>query len=212
MPEPINRITGVAASLPIDNVDTDMIWPAIPGASLLKGHQARMAFHRLRYTPDGEEVPDFILNRDPWREAKFLISGDNFGCGSSREMAVWALHEKGLRCVVAPRFGDIFYNNCTLNGLLPVRLERSVVNRLMELASDPVTATMTVDLAARTLSADGQDFHFEIDDRAQRCLLEGLDEIALTLSASGQNIHRFGQAWQTQNPWMSTSAIVAVKP
>lgn len=200
MPEPLIRITAVAASLPLENVDTDTIWPAMPGAPLTRGAQARQAFHRLRFTPDGAEREEFVLNRQPWREAQILIAGDNFGCGSSREMAVWALAEWGLRCVIAPRFGDIFYNNCIYNGLLPVRLPRDTVDRLMALAANPATATMTVDLEACTVTAGDFAASFAIADRARHGLLAGLDAIGLTLAASDR-IAAFGKAYLETRSW-----------
>jgi 3-isopropylmalate/(R)-2-methylmalate dehydratase small subunit len=205
MPEPVVIVNGLAAALPIENVDTDMIWPSTPGSTLKRGDQARIAFHRLRFDADGAELPEFVLNREPWRHARILVSGDNFGCGSSREMAVWALHEWGLRCVIAPRFGDIFYNNCCLNGLLPIRLDKDVVAHLMGLASDPVTATMTVDLTCCVVRAGGQDHPFAIEERARRCLLEGLDLIGMTLGYA-DTISAFGNSYFAKNSWTNGSA------
>jgi 3-isopropylmalate/(R)-2-methylmalate dehydratase small subunit len=200
MPEPLTRLTAIAAALPLENVDTDMIWPALPGAPLTRGVQARQAFHRLRFTPDGAERADFVLNRQPWREARILVAGDNFGCGSSREMAVWALAEWGLRCVIAPRFGDIFHNNCLYNGLLPVCLPREEVDRLMTLAANPATAMMTVDLEACTVTAGNVITSFAIEERARHALLTGLDAIGLTLIA-GDQIAAFGKRYLEARPW-----------
>ena len=205
MPEPLIRVTGIAAPLPLENVDTDMIWPAVRDSTLTRGGQARMAFNRLRFTPEGEERPEFILNREPWRDARILIAGDNFGCGSSRELAVWALYEWGLRCIIAPRFGDIFYNNCCLNGLLPVRLERDIVDRLMARAADPATATMTVDLEECTVTAGDEHHRFTIEPRARKGLLEGLDAIGLTLASMDQ-IRAFGERHLAAQPWMAIPA------
>lgn len=205
MPEPVLTVTGLAAALPLENVDTDMIWPSISGSTLKRGDQARIAFHRLRFGPDGEELPDFVLNREPWRQARILVSGDNFGCGSSREMAVWALHEWGLRCIIAPRFGDIFYNNCCLNGLLPVRLDKDVIARLMHLASDPQTAMMTVDLERCIVSAGGTEYAFVIEERARRFLREGLDEIGMTLRYA-DTIMAFGKGYLAKHSWTGVSA------
>jgi len=205
MPEPLTVLTGVAAALPLENVDTDMIWPAVPNVTMKRGNQAWIAFNRLRFTPEGDERPDFVLNREPWRHAKILIAGDNFGCGSSREMAVWALHEWGLRCIIAPRFGDIFYNNCCLNGLLPVRLARSAIDTLMTLAADPATATMTVDLQRCRVIAGDHEWAFEMADRQRRGLLEGLDAIGLTLSAM-PTIRSFAEAHGQRQPWTTLAA------
>jgi 3-isopropylmalate/(R)-2-methylmalate dehydratase small subunit len=200
MAEPFTRLTAIAAPLPIDNVDTDMIWPATGGARMARGEQARQAFRRLRFTPEGAERPDFILNQEPWREARILIAGDNFGCGSSRELAVWALQDWGIACIVAPRFGDIFYGNCCINGVLPVRLDRAVVNRLMGLAANPETATMTVDLVDCTLAAGSDFFSFAIEPRARHGLLHGLDAIGMTLSAADR-IDAFARDYVGAYPW-----------
>lgn len=200
MPEPLTCLTAIAAPLPLENVDTDMIWPAIPGAPLTKGAQASQAFHRLRFAPDGTERPEFVLNREPWRRAQILIAGDNFGCGSSREMAVWALAEWGLRCIVAPRFGDIFYTNCVLNGVLPIRLPQEEVDRLMALASDPATAMMVVNLTNCTISGGTFEANFTIEERARKGLLMGLDGIGLTLAMGGE-IALFGERYLTAQPW-----------
>lgn len=202
MPEPVTVISGIAAALPLENVDTDMIWPATRDATLRRGDQARIAFHRLRFASDGSEIADFVLNREPWRQAKILVAGDNFGCGSSREMAVWALHEWGLRCIIAPRFGDIFYNNCCLNGLLPVRLDRAAVDVLLERAARPETAELTVDLEQCLVQSGGDSWSFAIEPRARKGLLEGLDAIGLTL-ASLDRIRAFGAEYSATRPWLA---------
>jgi 3-isopropylmalate/(R)-2-methylmalate dehydratase small subunit len=201
MPEPIRQVTGIAAALPIENVDTDMIWPGSTGESISKGEQADHAFRHMRFTPDGVERPDFILNRKPWRDARILVAGDNFGCGSSRELAVWALYDWGLRCIIAPRFGDIFYTNCCLNGLLPIRLARGEVDRLSELAADPATASMTVDLESCTVTARGDVFTFIIESRARLSLLNGHDAISQTL-AEIEEVRSFGHSYRQKFIWM----------
>jgi 3-isopropylmalate/(R)-2-methylmalate dehydratase small subunit len=208
MPEPFTVLTGVAAAMPLDNVDTDMIWPAMPHSTLKRGDQARMAFHRLRFAAEGEERPEFVLNREPWRAAKILVAGDNFGCGSSRETAVWALYEWGLRCIIAPRFGDIFYTNACLNGLLPVRLERDRVDALLALASDPANATMTVDLERCVIVAGGTEHPFTMEPRQRQALLEGLDAIGVTL-ASAERIRAFGEAYRAERPWIDSAVSAA---
>ncbi len=209
MSDPFTCLTAIAAPLPIDNVDTDMIWPATAGAQMARGMQARQAFRRLRFTPEGEERPEFILNRDPWRKAQILIAGDNFGCGSSRELAVWALQEWGIRCIIAPRFGDIFYGNCCINGILPIRLDRSLVSQLMQRAQTPATATITVDLDGCTIAAGTMQFEFSIEPRARQGLLEGLDAIGMTLSAASK-IEAFGQAYWEAHPWLSVQKMEVV--
>lgn len=201
MAEPFKTLTAIAAPLPIDNVDTDMIWPATAGATMARGEQARQAFRRLRFTPEGEEQPDFILNREPWRNAQILIGGDNFGCGSSRELAVWALQEWGIRCIIAPRFGDIFYGNCCINGVLPIRLEQEHVNCLMELSGSPDTAVMTLDLQDCSVTCGSAQFHFNIEPRARHGLLHGLDAVGMTLDATDR-IDAFSSHYLTNHPWL----------
>src|SRR3954463_11786469 len=164
MNKAFRSLTAVAAPLDRDNVDTDLIWPARPGVSLRRGEQASNAFARLRFDEEGAERPDFILNRLPWRDAQILVSGPNFGCGSSRELAVWALHEWGIRCVIAPSFGDIFEANACLNGLLPIRLSEQEVRMLIGIVSDPKRALLTVDLETQRVSGDGFAAAFAIDD------------------------------------------------
>jgi len=202
MPEPLRKLDAVAASLPIENVDTDMIWPGSTGGSIRKGEQAGHAFYHMRFAPDGSERAEFVLNQAPWRHAKILIGGDNFGCGSSRELAVWALHDWGLRCIIAPRFGDIFYSNCCLNGLLPIRLPREAVDRLAAFAADPETALMAVDLEACTVAAQGELFHFEMEARPREALLNGYDAITQTLSDI-DDIRAFGRAYGKNFPWIA---------
>jgi len=204
--EPFTTLTAIAAPLPIDNVDTDMIWPATAGAKMARGEQARQAFRRLRFTPQGEEKPDFILNRAPWRNAQILIGGDNFGCGSSRELAVWALQEWGIRCIVAPRFGDIFYGNCCINGILPVRLDQDQVDYLMKLAGSPDTALMTVDLQDCSVASGSLQFHFTIEPRARHGLLHGLDAVGMTLDATDR-IDAFSSNYRTTYPWLQTQLM-----
>ena len=201
MPEPFRSLTAVAAPLPLVNVDTDMIWPAGKSVTLLKGAQAGNAFRRLRFLDDtDQENPEFILNRKPWRGARILVAGDNFGCGSSRELAVWTLYEWGLRCVIAPSFGDIFYANACLNGLLPVRLSIPQTDQLLARVADPATAEATVDLETRTVRAGPLEFSFEMDERRRQGLLQGLDEIGMTLQRQAV-IADFARRYAQQAPW-----------
>jgi 3-isopropylmalate/(R)-2-methylmalate dehydratase small subunit len=201
MPEPFRRLTAIAAPLPLVNVDTDMIYPGGRMTTLAKGAQAGNAFRRLRFVDDtDQENPDFILNREPWRQARILVAGDNFGCGSSREMAVWTLYEWGLRCVIAPSFGDIFYANACINGLLPVRVSVAQADQLMARIADPATCEVSVDLEAMTVRAGELEFGFEMDERRRTGLLEGLDEIGMTLrrkAAIADFVRRYGE----QAPW-----------
>jgi 3-isopropylmalate/(R)-2-methylmalate dehydratase small subunit len=168
---------------------------------MVRGEQARQAFRRLRFTPEGDERPEFILNREPWRNSRILIGGDNFGCGSSRELAVWALQEWGISCVIAPRFGDIFYGNCCINGILPVRLAPKEVDCLMEMAGTPATAVMTVDLTDCSVTAGSERFWFFVEPRARQGLLHGLDSIGMTLAATDK-IDAFSQHYLATYPWL----------
>jgi 3-isopropylmalate/(R)-2-methylmalate dehydratase small subunit len=177
------RLTGVAAPLPMANVDTDMIIPKQHCKSVGRTGFGAHLFNDVRFYPDGSERPDFVLNRAPYRQATILIAGANFGCGSSREAAVWALGEFGIRCVVAPSFSDIFANNCFQNGMLPVVLPEPAVEALMTQAAETPGACMTVDLAAERITApDGTETAFETDPYRRDCLLNGLDEIAVTMT------------------------------
>ncbi|MDF0542730.1 3-isopropylmalate dehydratase small subunit [Sphingobium sp. H39-3-25] len=184
--KPFSRIEGIAAPLPMANVDTDKILPARYLKTTEREGLGQALFASLRCDADGREVPGFILNRQEYREARILIALENFGCGSSREHAPWALADFGIRCVVAPGFAEIFYNNCIKNGILPVVLPRDEVDRLLVLAGDPATARMSVDLERQIIEAAEERFAFEIEPGAKRRLLEGLDEIVLTLEHEGE--------------------------
>jgi len=175
-------LTGVAAPLPMINVDTDKIIPKQFLKTIKRSGLGANLFHELRFDLGGEEIADFVLNRAPYREAKILIAGENFGCGSSREHAPWALLDFGIRAVIAPSFADIFYNNCFNNGILPLELPQEQVDELMQDAEKGANATLTIDLEAqKVIRPDGGEFSFEIDPFRKRCLLEGHDHIGLTL-------------------------------
>jgi 3-isopropylmalate/(R)-2-methylmalate dehydratase small subunit len=177
--KPFESLTAAFAPMPDSNIDTDRI---IPARFLQKPRGdgcGPWLFHDLRYSSTGAENPAFVLNGEPYRTARILIAGDNFGCGSSRENAVWALYDYGFRVVIAPRFGDIFYNNCLKNGLLPVRLEQHAIDGLLKSSREQ---TVRVDLAAQTIAAGDTLFDFEIDPFAKHCLMSGIDELGYTLS------------------------------
>lgn len=201
--EKFTVLRGVAAPLMIPNIDTDVIIRIERLAGTPKEERGRWAFESLRYREDGSENPDFVLNRAPFREAKILVAGKNFGCGSSRESAVWALMGCGLRCVIASSFGDIFFGNCFQNGFLPVRLPRDEVERLAsEIAAGGESAMITVDLERqRVTSAKGESFPFGIEPLRRRMLLEGLDEIALTLAREAE-IAAFQGRDREHRPWL----------
>ncbi len=195
-------LTGVAAPLNIMNVDTDMIIPKQFLKTIKRAGLGANLFHEMRYLDDGSENPDFVLNKPAWRNASILVAGDNFGCGSSREHAPWALLDFGIRCVISTDFADIFYNNCFKNGILAIKLPREDVDKLMDDAERGANATLTIDLEAQQITGpDGGCISFEIDEFRKKCLLEGLDEIALTLKKS-EKIDAFEAAQKASQPWL----------
>jgi 3-isopropylmalate/(R)-2-methylmalate dehydratase small subunit len=174
-------LTAVAAALPLANVDTDRILAGQFLKTISREGLGPQLFSAMRYD-DGRERPDFVLNQEPWRRAGILVTLDNFGCGSSREHAVWALADFGFRCLIAPSFADIFYNNCQKNGILPITLDREQVDRLMNDAGDPARTTLHVDLPQQSIRcADGTVIPFDVVLERKEALLQGLDEIASTL-------------------------------
>ena len=180
--EKFDKITGIAAPLDIINVDTDMIIPKQFLKTIQRSGLGKNLFDEMRYTPEGDEIADFVLNQPAYRAAQILVAGDNFGCGSSREHAPWALLDFGIRCVIAPSFADIFYNNCFKNGILPIVLPQEDVDKLMDDAKRGANATVTIDLESQTIKGpDGGTIAFEVDAFRKKCLLEGLDDIGLTL-------------------------------
>ncbi len=200
--EKFDTLTGVAAPLPLVNVDTDMIIPADYLKTIKRTGLGAALFQRMRFNEDGTEKEDFILNKPAYRNAKILISGDNFGCGSSREHAPWALQDYGIRCVIAPTFADIFYNNSFKNGMLLIQLPQEEIDKLMDDASRGANATITVDLESQTISGpDGGTISFEIDPFKKHCLLNGLDDIGLTLE-KGNEISTFETKTGEERPWL----------
>jgi 3-isopropylmalate/(R)-2-methylmalate dehydratase small subunit len=194
-------LTGVAAPLPIRNVDTDMIIPKQFLKTILRTGLGKSLFFEMRYDQDGKEVPDFVLNRPAYRKAQILVTGENFGCGSSREHAPWALMDFGIRCIIAPDFADIFYNNCFQNGILPIKLPQAEVDKLMDDASRGSNATLTVDLEKQEIRGpDGGVIKFDIDPFRKHCLLNGLDNIGLTLEKQDA-ILAFEEKSQAARPW-----------
>jgi len=195
-------LTGVAAPLPMINVDTDMIIPKQFLKTIKRTGLGKNLFDEMRYTSDGREVPDFVLNKPAYRNAKILVSGANFGCGSSREHAPWAINDFGIRCVIATSFADIFFNNCFKNGILPIVLPQHQVDKLLDDASRGANAVVTVDLVNQTITGpDGGCIHFEVDPFRKHCLLNGLDDIGLTLQRE-EKIATFEEQRRTSSPWM----------
>jgi len=176
------KLTAVAAPLPMINVDTDAIIPKQFLKTIKRTGLGKHLFHELRYDEQGKEMPDFVLNKPAYRKAQILVAGDNFGCGSSREHAPWALLDFGIRCVISTSFADIFYNNCFQNGILPIKVSPEDLDKLMDDANRGANATITVDLEHQEIRGpDGGVVQFEMDPFRKRCLLEGLDNIGLTL-------------------------------
>lgn len=195
-------LTGVAAPLPMVNVDTDMIIPKQFLKTIERTGLGANLFDEMRFDREGNELPEFVLNRPAYRDAEILVAGENFGCGSSREHAPWALLDFGIRCVIAPSFADIFFNNCFKNGILPVALPQDAVDALMEDAGKGSNARMTVDLEAQTVTAsDGETHSFDVDPFSKRCLLEGLDDIGLTMERAS-DIDAFEEKARALRPWM----------
>jgi len=200
--KPFTTLSAVAAPLPIENVDTDMIIPKQFLKTIKRTGLAAGLFYEMRYTVDGKRIDDFVLHRAPYDKAEILLSGGNFGCGSSREHAPWALLDFGLRCVIASSFADIFYNNCFKNGILPIVLPRETVETLMKRASETPGTKLTVDLAKQEVQAGNLGtFRFEVDPFRKRCLLGGLDDIGLTLEKLAA-IDAFEAGQRTLTPWL----------
>ena len=180
--EKFEKLTAVAAPLPLINVDTDMIIPARFLKTIKRTGLGKGLFYTLRYDEKGTEREEFVLNKPAYKNAKILITGNNFGCGSSREHAPWALGDFGIRCIIAPDFADIFFNNSFKNGILLIKLSQGEIDILMEVAERGANATLTVDLDAQEITAsDGNVIKFEVDSYKKHCLLNGLDDIGLTL-------------------------------
>ena len=180
--EKFTKLTGVAAPLPIVNIDTDMIIPKQYLKTIARTGLGKGLFSEMRYNEDGSENPDFVLNQPAYRKAEILVAGDNFGCGSSREHAPWALLDFGIRCVISTSFADIFYNNCFKNGILPIKVTPQQLEMLFDDAERGSNATLTIDLASQTIKGpDGGEITFEIDPFRKHCLLNGLDDIGLTM-------------------------------
>ena len=199
--QPFTKLTAIAAPLPMSNVDTDMIIPKQFLKTIKRTGLAKGLFYEMRYDASGKKL-DFVLDTPAYAKAEILVAGENFGCGSSREHAPWALLDFGIRCVIAPSYADIFYNNCFKNGILPITLPQEEVDHLMEDAKRGENARLTVDLEAQTITRpDGATIGFEIDSFRRHCLLNGLDEIGLTLEKSDQ-IARFEETRRLSQPWI----------
>ena len=196
------QLTGVAAPLPMRNVDTDMIIPKQFLKTIKRTGLGKNLFDEMRFTPDGKEIPDFVLNKPAYRNAKILVAGDNFGCGSSREHAPWALLDFGIRCVISTSFADIFYNNCFKNGILPIALPQEDVDKLMDDAERGANAVVSIDLEKQEIRGpDGGVIKFDIDPYLKHCLLNGLDDIGLTLQKA-KSIDASEERRKLAEPWI----------
>ena len=200
--EKFTTITGIAAPMPLVNIDTDMIIPKQFLKTIKRSGLGKNLFDEMRYDQSGNEIPDFVLNQPAYRQAQIIIAGDNFGCGSSREHAPWALLDFGIRAVISTSFADIFYNNCFKNGILPLVLPQGAVDVLMADAGKGANARITIDLPSQTVtSSDGQVFAFEIDPSRKHTLLNGLDDIGLTMEKAPA-IDRFETQMAQARPWV----------
>jgi 3-isopropylmalate/(R)-2-methylmalate dehydratase small subunit len=194
-------LTGIAAYLPMINVDTDMIIPKQYLKTIKRTGLGKGLFAELRYDEKGVAHPDFVLHKPPYTQAQILITGENFGCGSSREHAPWALLDFGIRCIIAPSFADIFYNNCFKNGILPITLPQEEIDKLIDDASRGDNARLTIDLEAQEIRGpDGGVIKFDVDPHRKRCLMEGLDDIGLTMEKADA-IAEFEGKSRTARPW-----------
>ncbi|MEM8592448.1 MAG: 3-isopropylmalate dehydratase small subunit [Pseudomonadota bacterium] len=200
--EKFTKLTGIAAPMPLINIDTDMILPKQFLKTIKRSGLGVSAFFEMRYDTEGNEVPDFVLNKPAYREAEILVAGDNFGTGSSREHAPWALLDFGIRCVISTSFADIFYNNCFKNGILPVIVTPEQLETLMADAEKGANARVSVDLETQKITtSDGEEITFDIDPFRKHCLLNGLDDIGLTLEKSGE-IDAFESQAGAARPWV----------
>lgn len=196
------QLTGVAAPLPMINVDTDMIIPKQFLKTIQRTGLGTHLFDEMRYSQDGAEIADFVLNKPAYRKAQILIAGENFGCGSSREHAPWALLDFGIRCVIAPSFADIFYGNCFKNGILPIVLPQVEIDKLLDDASRGSNAVISIDLTTQEIRGpDGGCIRFDVDPFRKQCLLNGLDDIGLTLRHAS-SIDAFEDKRKLSEPWL----------
>ncbi|HEY9080355.1 3-isopropylmalate dehydratase small subunit [Magnetovibrio sp.] len=200
--EKFTKLTGVAAPMPIRNIDTDMIIPKQFLKTIKREGLGVHLFDEMRYLDDGSENPDFVLNKDAYRKATIIVAGDNFGCGSSREHAPWALKDFGIKVIISTSFADIFYNNSFKNGMLPIRVDEETLGKLMDDAERGANATLTIDLENQTISGpDGGEVKFDIDPFRKHCLLEGLDDIGLT-QQKADKIDSYEEKQKSSQPWL----------
>tara|TARA_R110002124_G_scaffold44389_3_gene135283 strand:- start:1214 stop:1819 length:606 start_codon:yes stop_codon:yes gene_type:complete len=197
-----NKLTGVAAPMPLINIDTDMIIPKQFLKTIKRTGLGKNLFDEMRYDDNGNEIADFVLNKPAYRKAQILVTGENFGCGSSREHAPWALADFGIKCVIAASFADIFYNNCFQNGILPIVLPQAEVDKLMDDAERGQNAVVTIDLVAQEIRGpDGGVISFDLDPFRKHCMLEGLDGVGLTMKKEAE-IATYEARHAAEQPWL----------
>ena len=197
-----NKLNSVPAYLPIVNIDTDMIIPKQFLKTIKRSGLGANLFHEMRFDDDGNDRPEFVLNKPAYKEAKIIVAGDNFGCGSSREHAPWALLDYGVRCVISTSFADIFFNNCFKNGILPIKVTAEQRDALMADAADAENPELSVDLVTQTISRpNGATINFDVEPFRKQCLLDGLDDIGLTLE-KGREIDSFEAGRDADRPWL----------
>ena len=200
--EKFTTLTGIAAAMPLVNIDTDMIIPKQFLKTIQRSGLGKNLFDEMRFDREGNEVADFVLNQPAYRKAEILVAGDNFGCGSSREHAPWALLDFGIRCVISTSFADIFYNNCFKNGILPIKVSPEDLKKLMDDAERGANATLTIDLPAQEIRGpDGGTIKFDLDPFRKHCLLNGLDDIGLSLEKAS-SIDAFEKKQAASQPWL----------
>ncbi len=200
--EKFKTLKGIAAPLDILNIDTDMIIPKQFLKTIKRSGLGKNLFDEMRYSPDGSVIKEFVLNNEPWKEAKILIAGDNFGCGSSREHAPWALLDFGIRCIISTNFADIFYNNCFKNGILPIKVSEDERQALLADSKDKENPVLNIDLPNQTINRpNGVSVKFDLDPFRKKCLLEGLDDISLTLEKKNQ-IESYESYRNDNHPWL----------
>ncbi|WP_193185271.1 3-isopropylmalate dehydratase small subunit [Nisaea sediminum] len=199
------KLSGVAAPMNIMNIDTDMIIPKNYLKTIKRSGLGKHAFAEMRYKDDGSENPDFVLNKPAYRKAQVIVAGENFGCGSSREHAPWALLDFGIRCVISTSFADIFFNNCFKNGILPIKVTKEQLDELMDDAEKGSNAVLEIDLENQEIGRpNGEKIAFEVDEFRKHCLLNGLDDIGLTME-KGTAIDKFEDKEKTERPWLAAS-------
>tara|TARA_Y100001970_G_scaffold144715_2_gene177757 strand:+ start:404 stop:1009 length:606 start_codon:yes stop_codon:yes gene_type:complete len=200
--EKFTKLRGVAAPFNMINIDTDKILPKQFLKTIKRSGLGKHLFTELRYMDDGSENPEFVLNKPSYRDSNIIVAGDNFGCGSSREHAPWALLDYGIKCVISTSFADIFYNNCFKNGILPIVVNKRQLNQLMEDADKGANSVLDIDLESQEITRpDGEKVYFEIDEFRKHCLINGLDDIGLTMEKE-KNIDNFEKRRAAEQPWV----------